>query len=184
MGISNTIPPSRLIQPGVVANTAARPTRPFTGQAIYQADTDEVLYYNGTSWSRPWNMPWGIVTVTNAIASDNTITAEEVQITGSSFTAVVNRNCRITYFEPDAYNGTGIFTFRIRLTNLAGTLLQTSYHTTGTAVERTGVTMYVGTLTAGSTNVVATAQQSAGTGICSRTATQFAFLLVEDIGPT
>jgi hypothetical protein len=50
MGISNTIPPSRLIQPGVVANTAARPTSPFTGQAIYQVDTNQMLIWNGTAW--------------------------------------------------------------------------------------------------------------------------------------
>ena len=51
MGISNTIPPSRLIQPGVVANTAARPTSPFTGQAIYQVDTNQYLIWNGTAWA-------------------------------------------------------------------------------------------------------------------------------------
>ena len=51
MGISNTIPPSRLIQPGVVANTAARPTSPFTGQAIYQVDTAQYLIWDGTKWS-------------------------------------------------------------------------------------------------------------------------------------
>ena len=53
MGISNTIPPSRLIQPGVVANTAARPTSPFTGQAIYQVDTNQYLIWNGTAWVIP-----------------------------------------------------------------------------------------------------------------------------------
>lgn len=53
MGISNTIPPSRLIQPGVVANTAARPTSPFTGQAIYQVDTNQMLIWNGTAWVIP-----------------------------------------------------------------------------------------------------------------------------------
>ena len=53
MGISNTIPPSRLIQPGVVANTAARPTSPFTGQTIYQVDTNQMLIWNGTAWVIP-----------------------------------------------------------------------------------------------------------------------------------
>ena len=53
MGISNTIPPSRLIQPGVVANTAARPSSPFTGQAIYQVDTNQMLIWNGTAWVIP-----------------------------------------------------------------------------------------------------------------------------------
>ena len=93
MGISNTIPPSRLIQPGVVANTAARPTSPFEGQAIYQTDTDEVLYYNGTSWSRPWNMPWGQVGYVRRTTGDTTVTTSMTDIVGvtTTFTAVSGR---------------------------------------------------------------------------------------------
>ena len=127
--------------------------------------------------------PFGIVALTTATSADNTITAEEVQITGSSFTAIANRYYRITYFEPDANAGTGYFTFAIRLTNLAGTVLQTTYESAGASLDRTGLCVYVGTLSAGSTNVVATAAMSAGTGRASRAASSFAFLLVEDIGP-
>jgi len=50
MGISNTIPPSRLIQPGVIDNAAARPASPFEGQCIFQKDTDQLLVWNGTAW--------------------------------------------------------------------------------------------------------------------------------------
>ena len=87
MGISNTIPPSRLIQPGVVANTAARPTSPFTGQAIYQVDTNQMLIWNGSAWVIPNSLaqnPTGLelikaqtvgtgvssVTVSSAFSSD------------------------------------------------------------------------------------------------------------------
>ena len=49
MGISNTIPPSRLIQPGV-CTSSTRPTSPFTGQYIFETDTLNTLVYNGSAW--------------------------------------------------------------------------------------------------------------------------------------
>ena len=187
MGISNTIPPSRLIQPGVVANTAARPTSPFEGQAIYQTDTDEVLYYNGTSWSRPWNMPWGLVVYNEVTADDLTITTEEVQITGSSFTAVANRYYKVTYYEPNlaSVTATSFVNVRLRLTNISGTQKQNAVIQLPTSgVSNAFVNLqFVGTLTAGATNFVATAQSNVGTAANDRSASAPAFLLVEDIGP-
>lgn len=53
MGLSNQIPSSRLIQPGVVENTADRPASPYEGQCIFQKDTDQLLVWNGTSWVIP-----------------------------------------------------------------------------------------------------------------------------------
>jgi hypothetical protein len=128
--------------------------------------------------------PRGVMAFNSATAADTTVTAEEVQITGSSFTAVANRYYRITYFEPNPVNGTGYFAFRIRQTNLAGTVLNTSYNTTGTGIDRQAMMIWVGTFSAGTVNVVATAQQTAGTGTLSRGATTVAYLLVEDIGPS
>ena len=49
MGISNTIPPSRLIQPGV-CTSSTNPTSPFEGQMIYETDTDLLKIWNGTAW--------------------------------------------------------------------------------------------------------------------------------------
>jgi hypothetical protein len=107
-----------------------------------------------------------------------------VQITGSSFTAVAGRYYRITYFEPNIVQGTGYFTFRIRQTNLAGTVLNTSYNTAGTGIDRQAMMIWVGTFSAGTVNVVATAAQTSGTGTLGRGATTVAYLLVEDIGPS
>jgi hypothetical protein len=53
MGITNNIPPSRLIQPGVIDNAAARPAAPYEGQCIFQKDTDQLLVWNGTAWVIP-----------------------------------------------------------------------------------------------------------------------------------
>jgi hypothetical protein len=128
-------------------------------------------------------LPWGIVALTSNTTITASVTTEAVQITGSSFTAVANRYYKITYFEADPNSGTGYFTFRIRLTNLSGTVLNSAITTAGASTERTGLCFYFGTLTAGTTNVVATAQMSAGTGVISRSATQIGYLLVEDMGP-
>ena len=53
MGITNQIPSSRLLQAGVVDNTAARPASPYEGQVIFQKDTDQLLVWNGTAWVIP-----------------------------------------------------------------------------------------------------------------------------------
>jgi hypothetical protein len=127
--------------------------------------------------------PRGIMAYNEVTVNDTSITAEEVRITGSSFTAVANRYYKVTYFEPNPSGGTGYFTFRIRSTNLAGTQRQSSYHTAGFGIERTGLAVWVGTLSAGATNFVGTVQMSAGTGIVAAGATFPAFLMVEDIGP-
>jgi hypothetical protein len=128
--------------------------------------------------------PRGVMAFNQNTTTDSTVTAEELQIVGSSFTAVANRYYRITYFEPNPNGGTGYFAFRIRQTNLAGTVLNTAYNTTGTGIERQSHLIWVGTFSAGTVNVVATAQQTAGTGSLARSATVVAYLLVEDIGPS
>ena len=171
------------LKPGVVDSTATRPSSPFEGQVIYQKDTDEILAYNGSAWTRPANMPWGIVAYNQATTSDLTITSEEVQITGSSFTAVANRYYKVTYFEPQLYLSTTYMVSRIRLTNISGTEKQVSYPYIGGAVNVPNIVQWVGTLTAGSTNFVATLSSSTGTGQAYRASTEIGFLLVEDIGP-
>jgi hypothetical protein len=50
MGITNQLPPSRLAQAGVIANTAARPTSPYTGQMLFQLDTKQLLIWDGAAW--------------------------------------------------------------------------------------------------------------------------------------
>lgn len=127
--------------------------------------------------------PRGVMAFNTATATDSTITSEEIQITGSSFTAVANRYYKITYFEPGMSGTNTAGNARIRLTNLAGAVQQLQ----GFAIPSTGggfVHMSaVTTLTAGSTNFVATLSSDSGTITATRAATRYAFLLVEDIGP-
>jgi hypothetical protein len=49
MPITNYLPSSRLIQPGVCTSTT-RPASPFEGQYIYETDTDQTLVWNGSAW--------------------------------------------------------------------------------------------------------------------------------------
>lgn len=52
MPVTNYLPSSRLIQPGV-CTSSTRPASPFEGQAIYETDTDLMFIYNGTMWVNP-----------------------------------------------------------------------------------------------------------------------------------
>lgn len=82
MGITNNIPPSRLIQPGVIDNAAARPASPFEGQCIFQKDTDQLLVWNGTAWvvpNSPAQNPMGL-----ELVASGTVTS------GSSYLEILN----------------------------------------------------------------------------------------------
>ena len=50
MGLSNQIPSSRLIQPGVIANSGERPASPYEGQVVFQKDTNQTLVWDGSAW--------------------------------------------------------------------------------------------------------------------------------------
>lgn len=96
MGISNTIPPSRLIQPGVVANTAARPTSPFTGQAIYQVDTNQMLIWNGTAWvipNTPAQNPTGLELVTTTTCTSGGTVSNGVVTANSAVSSITIDAC-------------------------------------------------------------------------------------------
>jgi len=131
------------------------------------------------------SLPRGVMAFTKATTSGS-INSEQVQITGSSFTAVANRYYKITYYEPSlnsAFSETDTAIGRIRLTNLAGAVQQTANSFvwyTPTPEDMTCVA--VTTLTAGTVNLVATLQPSNFPIQATRSATQYAFLLVEDIG--
>lgn len=128
--------------------------------------------------------PRGIMAYNTNTASDATVTVEEVEISGVTFTAVANRLYRLTYYEPGFGSSTGAaMTMRIRLTNISGTIQQQGIvYNTGTQ-QQNGVVIGYATYSAGSVTLVATLQNSAGTGSANRSSTAFAFLSVEDVGP-
>ena len=120
-----------------------------------------------------------VLTTSAAIATGMTVT----------FTAVANRNYRITYYEPQITTPSVAANFsvtQIRITNAAGTQLQSAVFQTPTA-DSIGTSLtntYVGTLTAGAITIVGCAVTSSLTGAptATRGATLPAQLTVEDIG--
>ena len=136
-----------------------------------------------TMASKPWNVAWGMQTYTTATANDLTITGEELQITGSSFTAVTGRLYRITYYEPELYGSTSYMQVNIRNTNISGAIRQLHYVQLNGNNNVPSHLIWIGTLTAGATNFVATLSSYSGTGAAYRAANQVAYLAVEDIGP-
>ena len=129
------------------------------------------------------NWPRGVMAYNTASTNDSSITAEEIQITSSAFTAATGRLYRISYYEPGFGSSTSAaMTMRIRLTNLAGAVQQQGIiFNTGTEQQNGFITNIV-SFTAGSIVLVATLQNSAGTGSANRSATAQGVLMVEDIG--
>lgn len=120
------------------------------------------------------------LTTTVTIATGMTVT----------FTPVASRYYKITYIEPQA--GTpgvsGGFTgLAIRLTSAVGTQLSAGLLQTNSVTAYSGsvVTQYVYSGAAVSTIIVGCANSSSvtGTPVLTRSATNLASLLVEDIGP-
>lgn len=129
--------------------------------------------------------PRGIMSYTTATASDATITAEEIQITGTAFTAVANRYYRLVYFEPNLNNTVDAnVNLQIRLTNIAGAVQGASYvFCRAGSFSSTGLLIAYSTFSAGSTTLVATLSSTVGTSSATRSTTYKAFLSVEDVGP-
>ena len=134
--------------------------------------------------------PRGVMALASS-TTNYTLTTSAAIATGMTvtFTAVANRNYKITYYEPQTQTAFGVaslVTAQIRLTNAAGTVLQTGYFQSDTNQQNSGITpIYTGTMTAGSVTIVGCLLVSStnGTPLANRSATQPAQILVEDIGP-
>ena len=134
--------------------------------------------------------PRGVMQLASSTSS-YTLTTSAAIATGMTvtFTAVADRNYKITYYEPQAQtaNVASFTVTQIRVTNAAGTQLQSGIVQTVSAAIVNGSinNTYIGTFTAGSTTIVgcAVASSTSFAPVLARSATAPAFLLVEDIGP-
>lgn len=158
---------------------------PYQGQQIYETDTDEILYYNGVNWRRPWKMPWGILDNGYAEVTANQPnlgTASDLTSLTVTITAIANRRLRI-YGEiiMGATGGGG----QGNLNLLEGaTQLQTATHSFSIAgeSEKMQVTKII-TPTAASHTYKLNAGKNAFNADLAAAATFPAFILVEDLGP-
>ena len=184
MGISQQIGASSLIKPGVIDNSTQRPASPYEGQAIYQKDTDELLYYNGTSWSRPWNMPWGMVALASYTGNNYTLNAGTFDLTSMSvtFTAVANRNYRCSW-NVVGQKLTNQGYVQVALTTSANAQISQSIMTGGAGLYFNVSSMVVTTFASGSQTLklrVDIQNNSANFYAAANSPMQ---LIVEDIGP-
>jgi hypothetical protein len=131
--------------------------------------------------------PRGVMNYVESTTTDAAITTEEVEFT-LTFTAVANRNYKLTWYEPDCgltTAGSGALQTQFRSTNVAGTILQRGYQWAQSSGVNSSFTFSsVQTFTAGSQTVVCTAAQTGGvTFTLRRGSGQRGFFLIEDIGP-
>jgi hypothetical protein len=126
------------------------------------------------------NFPRGLMARVSGTSAVN-FSGETLGLTSPSFTAVVDRLYRITYFEP-AITSVGNVELRLRLTNTTGSLLALSSVNSVAGNDGQAMCTVVTTLTAGSTVIVGTGQSSTNNGDMFRNASYLAQLIVEDIG--
>jgi hypothetical protein len=79
----------------IICTSSTRPAAPFPGQKIYETDTKKELTYDGTSWTQPWNQPWGVV----GIGTHDTglQVAANTSFCSVTFTPVLNRYYQAFY---------------------------------------------------------------------------------------
>ena len=137
-------------------------------------------------------LPFGVC-ASSSSTTNYTLTTTVTIATGMSatFLPIANRLYRITYFEPVAGVTSALSGFTalsIRPTNAAGTAIQSGLLQNTAAVASSGTLclVHVGTFAAVSTVIVGCASTSSVTGAPSltRSATQVARLIIEDIGPS
>jgi hypothetical protein len=136
--------------------------------------------------------PFGNVALASS-ATTYTMTTAAVQTTGMtvSWTAIANRNYKITYYEPQVTTPStlsGYTTLRLYENSVAtGPQLQQGFVQNSAAVALSGslTLTYVGTFSAGTRTVIGAGLASSvtGTPIAGRSSVSKAFLLVEDLGP-
>ena len=131
--------------------------------------------------------PRGIVAYGESTTSIGATAAETLSVTSSSFTAVANRYYKITYFEPVMIYATGTVQYidlNIRVTNLAGTLLQNAAFLLDSANRTAGTVSIVKTFTAGATVVCGCFNpEGGGTASAFHASNVLAQIIVEDLGP-
>lgn len=106
MGLTQQIGASSLIKPGV-CTSSTRPASPYTGQCIFETDTNKLLVWNGTAWVIP-----------NSPAQNSTglelITTGALSSTSTNFAGCFSatyENYRVVASKINMVNG-GFFSYR------------------------------------------------------------------------
>lgn len=160
-----------------VCTSSTRPTAPYTGQVIMETDTGKMLYWTGSVWQPPTNLPWGYLTH-STLAGGATLSGSPATVFNVSYTHVANRRLRVT-----AQFDTSISP----ATNTAGRLQVNSVtiaYQDVTSSAQPSYTLVGYTTSTGSAQTFNVAFLYGATPSSSAiNASSLALLLIEDIGP-
>lgn len=151
---------------------AISPNTNFTTGQVLTAD-------NANRWPR------GVMAF-STLTANTTVNTTETTRTSVTWTAVADRYYKITWFEGNVLNGANasVNNMYLRQTTTAGTVIGNSVLYMAAAVQNERQCSVTTTFAAGSQTVFARILSNAATNTTySASATQPAFLLVEDIGP-
>lgn len=168
-----------------VANAAARPASPYTGQTIHQADEDRLYVYNGTDWA-PYAaggmLEGGYAQVTAAQAGITSIT--DLTSLTVTVTVATARRIRITMdaeVSRTVVDGSSVLSIRESSTTLHEATVSPNVANESAAVHRALILAP----SAGSHTYKLSLARVTGTGTTGLAAasTKPASITVEDIGP-
>lgn len=182
----------------VFSSSAARSSAissPEVGMTTYLTDTGSLEVYYGatTGWRPPWARPWGLVPVTSGAnpdvvtANQNFTSATVTDITGltATFTAVANRNYRVTIVTNFLSSGIGDIA-QVLITDSANAVkIQSAVNCQNGLFGVSCIATGVITLSAGSTTLKGRACRQSGSGTVTMVAGSVypTELSIEDIGP-
>lgn len=126
MGMSNQIPSSRLVQPGV-CTSSTRPASPYEGQAIFETDTDRMLIWNGSTWVVP-NAPAQNPTGLELVKTQTFSNVPEVNVDNVFSSIYKDYRVLMTIYSSAA---TTLRSLQFRYRNSSGTANGSDYYTRG-----------------------------------------------------
>jgi len=169
------------------ATSTTRPSAPWTGQLVYETDTQLLIMYNGSAWveinSALTKAPRGAVAYAKKTTTTALTTAPVTVLSAPSFTAVSGRIYKVTaqvYFQ----SATASTYFNVSLFNGATKFAGGDYSLTTTTQLYYAPTL-TGYLTgiSGTTTISISCLVGSGTGNCYADSSGYPnVLIVEDIG--
>lgn len=162
------------------------PTAGMTTALTAANATNGLEVWNGASWKRPWNMPWGQVayaingtTGTQSIGTNTAVTG----LTTGSVSMVQNRIYRVTFQLNVSAAATAAGVFAVRD---GGSVVGDHWPQLvvgGTVLSSTMVVRFVTTAATSNRSVDIIGTSTASTIITNVTSLSRQFILLEDIGP-
>lgn len=197
MPITGAVTPFGL-KPGI-CTSSTRPASPYVGQAIYETDTDRLLFYYGATsgWRPPWNQAWGTVPATaggeggwgkvSSGTNQGSIVGTLVDLTNFtiSFDALLNRLYMVQWFGAFTTTVAGDAVNVVLEVGGVGTFQSTIVAMPAASTNYGASIGYIGNASPGSTLWKIRAQRITGSGTLtmSASASKLSTMAIIDMGP-